>query len=68
MKSYRRYVSAAALALVISLHVSPAAFGAQRQDSADVVFAVRDRIVKIIKKFQRVFTVGTNDDMNPPRP
>ena len=66
MKSYRRYLSAAALA--ISLLVAPLTTAATRQDRDDLRFVLKEKIVRVIKQIQRIFPVAVTEDPSPPKP
>jgi hypothetical protein len=59
-------VSAAALALVLCLSLSPAASAAvNRDDPGDL----REKVVRILKKAQKFFgSITSLDDLIPPRP
>jgi hypothetical protein len=65
---HRKYRSAAALALVLCLSISPLAIAAPQ--SRDDDFTVRDRIELVIKKIRRFFGGITSLDELPlpPRP
>ncbi len=65
MKSKKFRVSAAALALAICVSISPIATAAP----ADREMDVRERIVRVIKKVQRLLGIGTCEETPlPPRP
>jgi|GEM_PF-2663946 len=66
MKSNRRYLSVVALALVFFLSISPSIAAAPRNDDP----GLRDRIVRVIKKIQKIFTIVSTDDdyPSPPKP
>jgi hypothetical protein len=65
----RRHLSAGALALIVSLSISPVVFAVQPQRPGDEP-EVRERIVRVIKKISKILHgVTTLDEYPvPPKP
>ena len=68
MNTRHRRASLAALALVVSLTLSPVASASALDWDGELRF--RDRVVRIVKHLKRFFGGATSfeDALNPPRP
>lgn len=64
MKSHSRRAAAVLLAVVVTFAAAPDVFAGPRRDRE-----LPNPIVRIIKKFQKIFGISTQDDQPlPPRP
>lgn len=64
MKVYSRSMAAAVLAVAVSLSV-PTTTAASPRKSRD---HEQSKVVRIIREIQRLFSIGTNDDLPLPPP